>query len=37
MRHRKAISKVFDFFFCNIKNQIMIIKLRKLRRQSRKE
>ena len=31
------ISKVFDIFFCNNKDQVMIIKLRILYKQSRKE
>ena len=37
MKYGNNISKVFDIFFCNNKDQVMIIKLRILYKQSRKE
>ena len=37
VKYGNIVSKVFDMFSCNNKNQIMIIKLRMLYRQFRKK
>ena len=37
VKYGSIVSKVFDIFFCNNKNQVMIIKLLKLYKQFEKE